>query len=190
MAGELLTGGLALPLMPYGDLCVLFSVCLLNIYLMSIRWKRMRRAAHEGFSGRAADTHQPMQEQEAARFVRHIIEDPQNWDHHLRRTAVSTVLSAVYGWVPIGTDGDTLVDRINDVMHRIARASLPGAHLVELLPRMLHLPDWMAKWKREAKYDFKQNTQLFEGLLDDVRAKVVRHFSVLGTLLFTDIVNR
>ena len=38
---------------------------------------------------------------------------------------------------------------------------------------MLHLPDWMAKWKREGKEWFRMDTELFEGFQRDVEIKIV-----------------
>lgn len=39
---------------------------------------------------------------------------------------------------------------------------------------ILHLPDMLAKWKREGKEFFKKDTIMFEGLMDSVRMKMVR----------------
>ena len=110
-------------------------------------------------------------------LLSHMIQEPDIWDEHLRRSAASTVLAAVYGWPPLDKSADPLVERINDLMHRLVRACLPGAHMVEIFPWMLHFPDWMAKWKREAKGWFKKDTKMFEGFMDDVRTKMVTVFS-------------
>ncbi|KAJ3557244.1 hypothetical protein NM688_g1574 [Phlebia brevispora] len=108
MAAEILLGGLAFPIMPYGDL-----------------WRRMRRGAHEGFVGRASIAYQSLQEKESVLLAFHMLRDPHSWDNHLRRSSASTVLCAVYGWSSIDTSRDHIVDRINHIMHRIAQACLP-----------------------------------------------------------------
>ncbi|PSR85636.1 hypothetical protein PHLCEN_2v5365 [Hermanssonia centrifuga] len=132
----------------------------------------MRRAAHEGFNVRASTSYQPLQEKESALLVSHMLQDPNGWDDHLKRSAASTVLSAVYGWLPIDSSADSLVGRINEMMHRVVQACLPGAFLVEIFPSMLYLPDWMATWKRKGKDFFRKDTAMFEELLDDVRNKM------------------
>ena len=68
---------------------------------------------------------------------------------------------------------DALVARINDLMHRIVHAALPGAYLVEIFPAMKHLPTWMAKWKREGLEWYAKDTAMFEGFMDTVRNQVV-----------------
>ena len=133
----------------------------------------MRRAAHEGFNVRASSAYQPLQEKESALLVSHMLRDPHNWDDNLKRSAASTVLSAVYGWLPIDNSADALVTRINELMHRVVLACLPGAYLVEIFPAMLHLPEWMARWKREGRAWFRKDTAMFEGFMEDVRGKMV-----------------
>lgn len=79
----------------------------------------------------------------------------------------------MYGWNPIESKDDLLVERINSISHRILRAALPGAYLVEIFPIMKHLPSWMAKWKREGLEHFTKDTKMFEGFLSDVEERVV-----------------
>ncbi|KAJ3557243.1 hypothetical protein NM688_g1575 [Phlebia brevispora] len=156
MSAEILFGGLALPLMPYGD-----------------RWRRMRRVAHEGFVGRASIAYQGLQEKESVLLAFQMLCDPHDWDKHLRRSAASTILCAVYGWSSIDTtSSDHIVDRINHSMHLITQAALPGASLVDAFPLMLHIPDWMAKWKRDGNMFFEAHSIFLEDLLQEVKSKV------------------
>ncbi|KAF7790535.1 hypothetical protein EIP86_001491 [Pleurotus ostreatoroseus] len=141
--------------------------------LSCTRWKRMRRAALEGFSSRAITAYHALQERHAAHFVRHMLEDPDSWDDHVRRSAASIVLSVVYGWPPIDATADPVVEKITEIIQRIARSILPGAHLVDLIPFMAYIPDGMAKWKREAKAHFHQDSKFFEELFNDVKAKAL-----------------
>lgn len=62
-------------------------------------------------------------------------------------------------------------------MHRLVRAALPGQFLVDIFPAMLHLPTWMAKWKREGLEFYRQDSEMFEGFMDGVEKSVVSYFS-------------
>lgn len=62
-------------------------------------------------------------------------------------------------------------------MERVVKAAAPGAFLVEIMPWMLHLPDSIAKWKREGKQRFKEDSEMFKSFLGDVRKQVVRWLS-------------
>lgn len=138
----------------------------------------MRRAAHDGFNVRASATYQVLQEKESILLASHFLRDPARWGEHFGRSAASTVLSAVYGWPPIDTSADALVERIDALTKRAVNASAPGAHLVEILPSMLCLPEWLAKWKREGREWFRKDSALFEGFFDEVEMKLVCHCSL------------
>ena len=136
----------------------------------------MRRAGHEGFNTRAVTTYQPLQEAEASVLLSHLLHTSDNttkWPSLLKRSAASAILSAVYGWLPLGDDADPLVDRINDIMHRMIYACLPGAYLVEFFPAMLYLPEWAERWKREGREWFRRDTGLFEGFQSEVEGRLV-----------------
>ncbi|KAF9463394.1 cytochrome P450 [Collybia nuda] len=131
MAQEILTGGVDIALIPYGDL-----------------WRRMRRATHESFNIRASEKYMLG-----------------------KKSAASTVLGGVYGWDPVGINGDPVIDKINNLAHRLVYASLPGAYLVEIFPIMKYLPSWIAKWKREGLDWFAKDTKMFEDLMSEVKER-------------------
>lgn len=78
------------------------------------------------------------------------------------------MLSAIYGFPSIKSKDDPLVERVTALVHRLVRAALPGAYLVDTFPVMRHLPEWMAKWKREGLQHHRDDTEMFEGFLTDV----------------------
>ena len=79
----------------------------------------------------------------------------------------------MYGWPTIEAKDDALVRRINDFMHRIMYAALPGAYLVEIFPVMKHLPTWMAPWKKWGIVWYKKDTEMFQGFYDGVAKTLV-----------------
>lgn len=42
---------------------------------------------------------------------------------------------------------------------------------------MLYLPSWIAPWKRKALQWFKEDSEMFLGLLNEAQQKLVRFFS-------------
>ncbi|KAE9397734.1 cytochrome P450 [Gymnopus androsaceus JB14] len=148
MAHEILTGGIFIAFSGYNAI-----------------WRKLRRAGQEGLNVRASEKFQPLQQEEARFLTYQMMTNSRDWDDHMRRSAASSVLCAVYGWDPIQKSDDPLITRINDLMHRLVRAALPGAFLVEIFPMMLHLPDWMAKWKREGSEWHRKDTEMFEGFI-------------------------
>lgn len=135
----------------------------------------MRRATHEGFEARASATYHSSQEKECALLVSRILRDPTHWEKHLKRSSMSTVLNVIYGSPPldISADSDAFVGSIKKFMDCLAHACAPGAHLAETFPAMLHIPAWLAKWKREGWEWFEYHNKMFDGLFGNVKRKMV-----------------
>lgn len=107
---------------------------------MCARWRRMRKAAHEGLNKNMAPRYHPGQQAEAVLLTSALASDPQGWFHHVRRNAASSVMSMVYDTPPLKSENDGAVKSVNDFVARLARAGKPGAHFVELFPWMMHIP--------------------------------------------------
>ncbi|KAF8587768.1 cytochrome P450 [Ramaria rubella] len=132
------------------------------------RWREMRRVAHEGLS-RFSKQYQPQQERDALDLVSALLREPAAYTEHILRAASSSILSTIYGWPPLRSEDDQVVQRINDIVHRLTEAALPGAYVVDFFPYMLRLPVWIAKWKRQGLEWQRESSRLFEHLLEDVR---------------------
>ncbi|ETW79561.1 cytochrome P450 CYP2 [Heterobasidion irregulare TC 32-1] len=152
---DLMTGGLLITFTHYNDV-----------------WRRLRKAAHEALNKAVAHKYHPTQAVEAVLLTLGVLTDPENWEAHLRRTAVSSIMSMLYDTPPIASEEDPTVQRINDFVIRLTRAALPGAHFVEFFPWMIYIPSKFAKWKRQALDYFAQDSILFEGLFKGVRDRV------------------
>ncbi|KAH9028797.1 cytochrome P450, partial [Lactarius hengduanensis] len=67
---------------------------------------------------------------------------------------------------------------------RVTRAILPGAHVVEYFPWMIHIPSRFAKWKRDAESWHEKDSTMFVGLFNNVREKMLKGIdspSLVGT---------
>lgn len=83
------------------------------------------------------------------------------------------VWSVVYDKPPITDANDPQIAGVNDFMTRIVRAAFPGAHFVEYFTWMKYLPNWMAKWKRDAEGWYRVDSAVFEGLFQEAKMSVV-----------------
>ena len=104
------------------------------------RWRRMRRAGHEGLSKSVVESVKRPQFNEAIFLASGLLSQPATADNHLRRAAASMIMSVAYDVPPIVSELDPGVKAINDFVARIARAALPGSYLVELFPWMRYIP--------------------------------------------------
>ncbi|KAJ7081460.1 cytochrome P450 [Mycena crocata] len=102
-------------------------------------------------------------------FSRFGDQDPASWDDHLQRVIASSLFTALYGGEPMLNKNDPIVKQINDCMHRLTGAAVPGAFLVDVFPIMKNIPEWVAKWKRDAINWYHTDSKMFNGWLDRVR---------------------
>ncbi|KAI0055949.1 cytochrome P450 [Artomyces pyxidatus] len=155
LVSEMYTGGMELSLAPYGD-----------------RWRRMRRAAHEGLNIFAVKQYQPVQSKEAVILALDILVDSTNWAVHLRRHAASLIMSVLYDKPTTERADDESVVKINEHVMRLVVVTLPGSNWVQIFPWMKHIPSRFAKWKRTALTWFSHDSDVFQGLMDNVRSKL------------------
>jgi cytochrome P450 len=106
----------------------------------SLSWRRMRKAANDGFSKSSVKRFHEKQTTEAIILACDCLVTPAQWDNHLRRAAASTIMSVVYGYPPIPPEGDHIVNAVNDLADRNARAAFPGTYWVEFFPWMRYIP--------------------------------------------------
>ncbi|KAI0700497.1 cytochrome P450 [Cerioporus squamosus] len=156
VACNMLTEGMFFVFQEYGD-----------------RWRRMRRAAHEGLHTGVVKDYYPIQTIEAAILLKAMVRASYDWDKHMRRAAASTVLSVTYGSPPLESVEDPSMVLLENFTHRIVRAGYVDGYLIELFPLLKHLPAVLAPWKREAYHWAPQFTRLFEGLYGAVKGKVL-----------------
>jgi hypothetical protein len=100
----------------------------------------MRKAANEGFSKSSVKRFYEKEVTEAVLLACDCLVKPAQLDKHFRRAAASMVLSVVYGMPAITSEQDRTVEVVNDFANRLTSAAYPGAHLVEFLPWMRHIP--------------------------------------------------
>ena len=133
----------------------------------------MRRAVLAGFGQQSSDMYQPMLETRAAILALDILRNSQAREQHCRRFAASVVLGSVYGIPPIDDTSDVLVQRVIQLLQYISRAAVPGGFLVDSFPIMMHIPAWMAQWKKEGKAWHEDGSAVFANLIKTVKEERV-----------------
>lgn len=92
------------------------------------------------------------------------------------RIAASAIASTVYGWPPIEPDS-SLLEHVSHFIAGIGKAAVPGAHMVDAIPLMKHIPAWLAGWKQSGMAWHEKENSFFGGLKDDVKRKIVKFAS-------------
>ncbi|KAK7453206.1 hypothetical protein VKT23_011886 [Stygiomarasmius scandens] len=105
-------------------------------------FKDHRRLLAQTVGGKNAEQFWPVEERDQRKFLLHLIEEPQNLVELIRRLEGSIMLDIVYGYSVKGNN-DPLVVRAEETMDHFSQATTPGAYMVEIIPAMRFIPEWL-----------------------------------------------
>ncbi|KAF5372131.1 hypothetical protein D9758_005078 [Tetrapyrgos nigripes] len=139
-----------------------------NFVLMSggERWRKMRRASDNALGLKHTVNYHSIQRNEAVFMAHSLLGDPDNWRFHVERTSSSVALSLMYDSPLIQSFQDPSLLWMNSYIEKISAALMPGAFLVEHLPRSL------SKWRRYAEKSFEENNVYFEKKFQNIKNQV------------------
>ncbi|KAF9526842.1 cytochrome P450 [Crepidotus variabilis] len=84
----------------------------------------------------------PLVEQESRKFLRRTLENHKNLSGNLRKLAGGIILGLAYGY-EVQDGDDQFINLIEQANNNFNKASVPGAYLVDVIPALKHLPDWV-----------------------------------------------
>jgi cytochrome P450 len=123
-------------------ICVFFcSPDILETNYLDHSWRRTRRAAHEGLTKVAVRDYHPILRKEAILLSSALLENPNILEKHFQRFAASTIMSILYDYPTLQNEHDKTLTDIHAFIDRVSAAAAPGAHLVELFPWMMYIPE-------------------------------------------------
>ncbi|KAK7394040.1 hypothetical protein QQX98_013171 [Neonectria punicea] len=91
----------------------------------------------------AASQYDALQEAEVGHFLLHVQDDPDNLVDHIRKETGAVILKIAYGYTAEPFQNDVLVGMAGDAMDKFARAGVPGAFMVDMMPFLRSIPDWV-----------------------------------------------
>ncbi|KAF2854958.1 cytochrome P450 [Plenodomus tracheiphilus IPT5] len=137
-----------------------------NVLLLSAsepRWKHQRKVILQGMTSVArADAGIPYLHYETAKFVHEVANDPAlasssvGLFNSIGRYTYSTFASQTFG-MDVPNADDPVIDYIFKSGLKQILGTLPGMHIVDILPFLENLPDFLKPWKRNARALFHNN---------------------------------
>ncbi|KAG5732706.1 O-methylsterigmatocystin oxidoreductase [Termitomyces sp. T112] len=120
-------------------------------------WRQHRRILQQEFNYNAATHFHPYQLNAARGLLRNLLDSPDDLFDNLRHMAGETIMALTYG-LKIKPKNDPWVAMAAQSVLPLFKAAVPGAFLVDSIPILKHVPDWMpfAGFKRKAKHWRKQ----------------------------------
>ncbi|GAA6017347.1 hypothetical protein JCM10207_005602 [Rhodosporidiobolus poonsookiae] len=154
MTGELVSRNLRMTFMPYGDL-----------------WRRQRRLLHTLTSPQASATYEPIQEMESAQMVRDFMDRPADFWGHCQRYAGSTIMQIAFN-KRAPTPQDPAITNMRKINEAMTKTAVAGRYLVDSLPVLNYIPEFLAPFKQDASRIFADTLALFSSHVNDVREKI------------------
>ncbi|KAG6895218.1 hypothetical protein C0992_002520 [Termitomyces sp. T32_za158] len=136
MIRELMGWGYNLAFMPYGE-----------------SWRRSRRLLHQELHPAAVIRFQPHVLKATRGLLRRLMVSSDDLMGELLQMAGETVMLVGYG-ISVDSKDDPYITTAEKGVHGFQVAIMPGAFLVDSIPILKYVPDWMpfAGFKRKAKY--------------------------------------
>ncbi|KIK64105.1 hypothetical protein GYMLUDRAFT_40354 [Collybiopsis luxurians FD-317 M1] len=140
------------PVIPMGgELCGWKNTLVLTPY--GERFRNYRRLAHQLFGNAATmKSFHPVEELETHRFLKRLLSRPAEFSDHIRKTAGAIILRISHGY-EVGEGADPFVTLADKATEQFALSTSPGGFLVNLIPFLQYIPDWVpgTAFKKTAK---------------------------------------
>ncbi|KAI0069313.1 cytochrome P450 [Artomyces pyxidatus] len=116
-------------------------------------WRAKRKVLDFGLRPNVAIQYQPMQRAKARDFLKTLASSPENFREHIEHFQGAIVMSTVYDY-DVKAHGDRYLEAAIEMSKLGARTVMPGAVLVNHLPMLRHLPEWLpgTGFKKLARY--------------------------------------
>jgi cytochrome P450 len=134
-------------------------------------WQRCRKFVQAMLSPTVSNSWQPKQAAEAPRLAYDLLKNPERYEYLFER--YSAIVSLFQGFnvaVPREEEASH-VNTIMSIMHTIERTSAPGSYVVDMIPALRYLPEFLAKFKKEARQLHDFEFTYFRRLVDEARKK-------------------
>ncbi|TFK58391.1 cytochrome P450, partial [Pluteus cervinus] len=142
------------------------------------RFRYIRKLFHQAIGTSASmSQYHHVEEQETSRFLQRLLVNPERLEDHIRTTAGAVITRISYGYHPDGPD-DQFIKLATLAMEHFSEGADPGALLVNIIPALADLPEWMpgTGFKQTARYWAKNLSEMVE-----LPYKLVKEQMALGT---------
>ncbi|KAH9947304.1 cytochrome P450 [Amylocystis lapponica] len=135
MGGKMVGWDRTLVLLPYGN-----------------RWREYRRIFSSTIgTRRSIQSHIPLLETETQRFLGRLLRQPDGLTQQVRKLSGAIILKMSHGY-QVKEGADPFVDTADKATNEFSLATAPGAFLVDIIPLLRHVPNWVpgTGWKKMA----------------------------------------
>ncbi|EMD42231.1 hypothetical protein CERSUDRAFT_110763 [Gelatoporia subvermispora B] len=153
-------------------------------------WRKHRTLFHQYFQLNTIEQYYPVQLKEAYVMLRNLLDTPDKFYPHIRRTAAAIVIQITYGH-QIAPEGDWYVTLADKAITTLGKAGIFGTYIVDYLPILKYIPTWFpgAKFKRLAAEWRTLNQEMVNKPFDMVKERVLSGNSTTPSITAAEIEN-
>ncbi|KAF8577987.1 cytochrome P450 [Ramaria rubella] len=136
-------------------------------------FRSQRKLLNAALNSTAVLDYVQVQERETYALLDRLLESPEKFYKHVRRTAGAIILSISYGHAVV-SDNDYYVQLSEATIAHTRRVIQPASFLVNLIPALKHVPEWMPfmGFRHFASIGRELNRKLREEPFDMVQAQM------------------
>ncbi|KAJ6512686.1 cytochrome P450 [Mycena sanguinolenta] len=135
-------------------------------------WRRWRRVLHGSFMQKASDTYKPIQNLESKQLMFELSKSPAKYREYLERYATSVAVVVTYGRRVHDIYNDEVVCLNRQATDFLTSVNIPGKYLVESVPALLYLPNFLTPWRTAAVKQRVRDIEWLTRLVREVKSKM------------------
>jgi cytochrome P450 len=134
-------------------------------------WRQQRKVVQSLLNINAVDSMLPVQNAEAVQTLFQLLQDPDGYYDHIRRYSTAVILASVFGQRGARFDAPK-VQALYHAQDQFTAILEPGATPpVDAFPFLKYLPEFMCRWKKEAKAIRQEQRSLYFDLFNETKQK-------------------
>ncbi|TEB33315.1 cytochrome P450 [Coprinellus micaceus] len=106
------------------------------------KWKAQRRIFSKFFSASNPSAYQPRITEFVGLLLPKLLDNPEDFIAHIKHMVGATVTSLAYG-IKVQPTNDPNLRLAQDSLDSVLEAFIPGKYLVDQIPALKHLPEWL-----------------------------------------------
>ncbi|KAI0920500.1 hypothetical protein AcV5_010217 [Taiwanofungus camphoratus] len=136
-------------------------------------WKRHTALFHQYFGAKSISSYYPVIAKEVHVMLQTLVETPDDFSQHIRRTTAAIIMNIVYGH-QMAPEGDRYVTLADEAMSSGSNAGIFGTYMVDYIPFLRYIPTWMpgADFKRKALGWRKLSRAMRDEPFEDVKRRM------------------
>ncbi|KAF9041562.1 cytochrome P450 [Panaeolus papilionaceus] len=143
-------------------------------------WRERRRLMHKYFNTRNSDFYQPTEIEFTRKMMPLLYQDPKEFLKITRQGMAGMTLSLAFG-MDLKIGDDPLITLAQDAVQSISDAVIPGAFLVDVMPWLKYIPEWVpgAGFQKKARewkaLQHRFHTEPFNMAYEKLKTGNLRH---------------